>query len=99
MALRRYELGIRAALGASASAIRRVVILDAVRPVMAGSAIGIVVSYWLSTWVQALVYQAQAHDPWNFAVVALMLVLAAALAAWLPARRASMTDPAAVLRD
>ncbi len=98
IALRRYELGIRSALGASASQIRRLVMLDAVRPVVVGTAIGLVASYWISGWVQALVYQVDTHDPWTFGLVAVTLLVTAALAAWVPARRASVADPAAVLR-
>jgi putative ABC transport system permease protein len=98
VALRRYELGIRSALGASAAKIRRLVIVDAVRPVVAGTAIGLVVSYWISEWLEALVYQVDLHDPWTFGIAAATLLVTAALAAWLPARRASVADPAAVLR-
>jgi putative ABC transport system permease protein len=98
IALRRYELGIRSSLGASASTIRRMVILDALRPVLAGTALGLGASYWISQWVQALVYQVAPHDPWTFGVVALTLFVTAALAAWIPARRASLVDPAVVLR-
>ena len=99
VALRRYELGIRSALGASAPTLRRLVILDAVRPVLAGTGVGLVASYWISQWVQALVYQVDAYDPWTFAAVALTLLVTAALAAWVPARRASVVDPAVALRS
>jgi putative ABC transport system permease protein len=96
--LRRYELGIRASLGASAATLRRTVILDAVRPVVMGTVIGLIASYWISQWVQALVYQIDARDPATFAVVPLTLLMTSAAAAWLPARRAARVNPADVLR-
>jgi putative ABC transport system permease protein len=98
VALRQYELGIRSSLGASASTLRRLVVLDAVRPVLIGTAIGIVASYWISRWVQTLVYDVNVRDPWTFALVAFTLVLTAAAASWFPARRAARVDPADVLR-
>jgi putative ABC transport system permease protein len=98
VALRRYELGIRSSLGASATTIRRLVVLDAVRPVAVGTTAGLAASYWISQWVQALVYQVDARDPWTFGLVALTLLGTSAVAAWLPARRASRIDPAVVLR-
>jgi ABC-type antimicrobial peptide transport system permease subunit len=98
IALRRYELGIRSSLGASASMLRRVVVMDAVSPVLVGTATGLVASYWISRWVQTLVYDVDARDPWTFAFVAIVLVLTAVVASWFPARRAARIDPAEVLR-
>jgi putative ABC transport system permease protein len=57
-----------------------------------------VASYWIASWVESIVYHADAHDPWTFVAVAVTLLVTAALAAWVPAHRASMVDPAAVLR-
>lgn len=98
IALRRYELAVRSALGASSSIIRRLVIFDAIRPVIVGTALGLAVGYWICQWVQALVYQVNARDGWTFVVVALTSLLTAALATLSPARRASLADPAVVLR-
>jgi predicted permease len=98
VALRRYELGIRSSLGASATTIRRLVVLDAVGPVAIGTTVGLVASYWIAQWVQTLVYQVDARDPWTFGLVGLTLLGTSALAAWLPACRASRIDPSVVLR-
>lgn len=92
VALRRYELGVRSSLGPSAATLRRTVILDAVWPVAVGTVIGLVASYWISQWVQALVYQIDARDPSTFAVVALTLLVTSVAAASPPARRGEVTS-------
>ena len=99
VALRRYELGVRSALGASASAIRRLVIADAIRPVALGALAGVVVAYWIAALLQSLVYQVDARDPRTLAIVVAVLLTTAVLAVWLPARRAARIDPAIVLRE
>jgi hypothetical protein len=98
VALRRYELGIRSSLGATAAMLRRAVAVDALRPVLVGTATGLVASYWISRWVETLVYDVDARDPWTFTSVAIVLVLTAIAASWFPARRAARIDPADVLR-
>jgi putative ABC transport system permease protein len=98
VSLRRYEMGVRLTLGASTRRIQRQVILGAVRPVVTGALGGIVLAWWAGKFLQTFLYQVDARDPWTLALVALMLVVTAAAAAWLPARRASRVDPAVVLR-
>jgi predicted permease len=96
---RRTEIGLRMALGASAAGIvalvvRRVGILMAV-----GALIGGAFSLWVSKYVQTLLFRLDARDPTTFLGALAVLVAAAALAAWLPARRAARVDPARVLRE
>jgi predicted permease len=95
---RRREMGIRHALGARAGALQRLVILHAVRPVVIGLVCGLAVAWWAAQFLQSFLHQVDARGPWLFAAVALALVLTAMFAAWIPARRAARTDPAAVLR-
>jgi hypothetical protein len=99
VALRRYEIGIRAVMGASAAQIRSLVIRDALRPVALGIGVGLIAAYWAGQSMQSLVYGVDARDPWTLALVAATLVVAAIVAAWLPARRAARTDPGGVLRS
>jgi len=61
-------------------------------------AIGIVLSLWAAQFLQSFLHHVDARDPWTYALVALTLVTAAVAAAWIPARRASRTDPTEVLR-
>jgi ABC-type lipoprotein release transport system permease subunit len=91
-------MGIRVALGASASQIRSLIIRDALVPVLAGVVIGLMGAYWAAQFIQTLVHGIDARDPWTLAFVASTLLVTAALAAWIPARRAARIDPAVVLR-
>lgn len=99
IALRRYELGIRAALGASAAQIRLLVVRGALAPVLLGVSIGLVITYGLAGVIEALVFDVDVYDPWTLLLVALTLLATALVAAWIPARRASRVDPATVLRS
>jgi putative ABC transport system permease protein len=99
VALRRYELGIRGALGASAGALRRLVIRDVLRPVAIGCAAGVLLAWWLAQFIQSLVYRIDARDPGTLVIVVAVLVVTTVLAAWLPAYRAGRVDPAEVLRS
>ena len=96
--LRRAELGIRVAIGADASRLRRLVVGDVVRPALVGSLAGLAIAYWAGRFAQAFVFQVDARDPWTLALVVVALIATAVVAAWLPARRAARTDPAEVLR-
>jgi hypothetical protein len=98
VATRRFETGVRLALGATGREVSARVIRDTCRPVLAGVALGLVISFWFGRFVQSFLHQVDARDPWTYAVVALTLVLTAVAAGWLPARRAASTDPATVLR-
>jgi len=96
---RRSEIGIRMALGAApgrvvAMVLRRVAILVGLG-VIAGAA----VSLWAARFVTVLLYGLQPRDPLTLAGAVVVLATIAALAGWIPARRASRIDPARVLRD
>jgi putative ABC transport system permease protein len=95
---RRAEIGIRMALGASAADVVRIVLARVATLVAIGTAIGIAASLWASRFVVSFIYGFEPSDPATFIVAALVLTLVAAAAGWLPARRASRIDPAAVLR-
>jgi predicted permease len=92
------EFGIRLALGAQQSQIasllfRRVVLLTS-----NGLLLGGALAYGVSTVLQSFLHGVSAFDPPSYAVAAGVLVLAALLAAWLPARRAIRIDPIVALR-
>jgi len=95
---RRREIGIRMAIGAPAGDIARRVTVDIFFMVAAGALAGLAAGLAAVRYVDALFYQVKATDPTALAIPAL-IILAAALAAALPAvRRAMRIDPAAVLR-
>jgi putative ABC transport system permease protein len=96
---RHTELGIRMALGTTPSAVVRLVLSHVGVLVGAGLLIGIVVSWWVSQFTGALLYNLAPRDVPTMAGAVLVLASVAAFAAWLPARRAARIDPASVLRD
>jgi putative ABC transport system permease protein len=96
---RRTEIGIRMALGASASLVLRLVLGRAVLLVLAGVVIGGGVSLWAARYVGSLLYGLEPRDPATFVGAALVMSAIGVVAAWLPARRAARIDPARVLRD
>jgi putative ABC transport system permease protein len=96
---RRTEIGIRLALGANPSRVVWLVVRRVAWLVGFGVFAGAAIALWASRFVSALLYDLEPGDPSTLASAAAILALAAALAAWLPARRASRTDPTIVLRE
>jgi putative ABC transport system permease protein len=98
VSLRRRELGIRVALGATPDRVRYSVVLQGLRLVGLGTVCGLFFSSAISDVVAANLYGVSAHDPLVFAGVPAVLLAIAVLAAWLPAQRASQVDPQIALR-
>ena len=84
---RRAEIGIRMALGASAGGVVALVLRRVAWLVALGIVLGAGLSVWAAKFVATLLYGLDARDPATFAWAAALLMLVAALAAWLPARR------------
>jgi hypothetical protein len=99
VAMRRTELGIRMALGASGSRVFGLVMRRTVLLVGGGIVLGAGASLWASRFVATLVYGFEPGDPGTLAGAAVLLAIVAAVAAAVPARRASRLDPASVLRE
>jgi putative ABC transport system permease protein len=95
---RTRELGIRMALGASRGEILTMVVRQGMRLVISGLAIGLVVSLIATRLLATLLFGISARDPLTFGAVTLLLMAVALLAAYFPARRASMVDPIIALR-
>lgn len=95
---RRLEFGIRLALGASAPALRNLVLGHAVRLALAGIVIGVGAAFGFTRLLKTMLYGIPADDAAVFVSVALLLGLVALLAGYLPARRAVRIDPAIALR-
>ena len=86
---RRREIGVRLALGASPVSMTRLIISRGMRYAVVGSAIGLGVTLVLAHRLQTLLFAVSPTDPRTIAGVALLLLLAAFLACWLPGRRAA----------
>jgi putative ABC transport system permease protein len=98
VARRVRELGIRATLGARRAQLGRMIVVDHLRPVIAGAALGLIASWWTTTLLSGFLYDFEPHDPRIWTAASAVLLIVAALAAWIPARRASGVDPAVILR-
>ena len=97
VAQRTNEFGLRMALGAMPGHVLQLVFASTARNVIGGVVGGLVLSLALSRFL-AQWAEGSAHNPWMFAGVTVLLLLVAALAALLPARRASLVDPMNALR-
>jgi putative ABC transport system permease protein len=96
---RTREIGIRMALGARRSEVVRMILRQGMRLILAGVVIGMVCALGFTRLLSGLVYGVGAMDPLVFAIVPLVLVLAALLASYLPAQRATRIDPVNALRS
>jgi predicted permease len=95
---RRQEIGVRVALGAPPTSVMRLVVRQGLTLAGIGIAIGVLVAWFMTRSMQSVLYGIQASDPITFVQVALVLLAAALLASWLPARRALRIDPVTALR-
>jgi predicted permease len=99
VARRTNEIGVRMALGARGADVLRLVMREAAGLVLAGAAAGLLAASFGARWVASLLYGLAPEDPTVLVAATLTLAAVAAIAAWLPARRASRVDPLAALRE
>ena len=95
---RTQEIGIRLALGAQASQVRRMVVRQGMMLALVGVVIGLVAAFGLARLITTFLFGVTARDPLVFVGVPLLLSAVAFFAVWLPARRASTVDPLVALR-
>ncbi len=95
---RTQEVGIRMALGATSRNILKLVLSHALRWTIGGVIVGLGGTLVVTRLARTLLFQVSERDPWTFCLAIAVLVLIAMLAAWLPSRRASQTDPMVALR-
>lgn len=95
---RTREFGVRVALGAAPADIRGMVLRETFRLAASGLAAGLIAAFALSHFLASQLYAVGARDPLTFAIAILVLLAAAVLAGYLPARRATRIDPVAALR-
>lgn len=98
VSLRVHEMGIRMALGASAGGIRKMVMLQSGRLAVCGLVIGIVAALGVARLMKSQLYEVSASDPMTFGAVVVLLAVAAVMASYFPARRATRVDPILALR-
>jgi len=98
VAQRTREIGVRIALGASATEIMRMMVRQGLLTAVVGVLAGALGALALTRWIQSLLFEVSPTDPITFCGVALLLVAAVLVACWMPARYASRVDPMVALR-
>jgi len=96
---RTREIGIRLALGSSRSAVQRLVAREATVLAGVGLVVGGAVALLSTSTIEGMLYGVSANDPLVLGVVAAVAAAGAAVAAWLPARRATRVDPMIAMRE
>jgi ABC-type antimicrobial peptide transport system permease subunit len=96
---RTKEIGIRMALGAGASEVRRMVVAHGGRVVLVGVVAGLIAAGALTRLLDSLLFRVPAFDAPTFIVMSALVVAVAVLASYWPARRASSVDPLVSLRS
>jgi putative ABC transport system permease protein len=98
VARRTREIGIRMALGATQRNVARMVLQEIAGISVAGLTVGLVAAYATGRIIESQLFGVKAGDPFVFAAAAVLLVIVAVLAGWLPARKAASVDPMVALR-
>ena len=98
VAQRMHELGVRVALGAQQRDVVRMVTSQGVRFALVGAAGGVALAVMSARWLQPLLFQQSATDPWIYVGVSAAMTIVALVASLVPAVRASRADPITALR-
>jgi putative ABC transport system permease protein len=92
------EIGVRMALGAQTQDVLNLVVRQGMNPVILGLIFGLAGTFAVGRLLAAQLYQISPYDPLLLGVTAIVLAVAALLACWIPARRATLVDPIQALR-
>jgi putative ABC transport system permease protein len=99
VSMRRREIGVRMALGAQAADVIRLMLGQGMLPLVVGVIVGLVGAFAAGRAIQSQLYQVSPADPLILVATTALLALAAALACWMPARRAANVNPTEALRS
>jgi putative ABC transport system permease protein len=98
VAQRTHEIGIRMALGAQTGAVLKLAVGYGMKLVIIGIIAGLVAAFALTRVMSTLLFGVTATDPTTFTLISLLFVIVAAIASYIPARRATKVDPMIALR-
>jgi putative ABC transport system permease protein len=93
------EIAVRLMLGAEPAAMSRSVFRGGLALTAAGTVVGTVAAGFASHWIRSVLFGVTSSDVVSYAIVVVVLAVAAIAAAWVPARRASRVEPARLLRE
>lgn len=96
---RTQEIGVRMALGAEATSVRRMFVWQGGRVALIGIGVGLVAAFALTTYIQTLLFNVGRFDTAAFAGTSAVMLVVALVASYLPALRASRVDPVVALRS
>jgi putative ABC transport system permease protein len=96
---RTAEIGLRVALGATPGKVLTLIVSQGMRPIFIGIGIGLAGALALSRFVSSLLFGVKPVDPVTYGAVTLLVIAAALLSCYVPARRALQVDPVAALRE
>ncbi|HTU35874.1 MAG TPA: ABC transporter permease [Candidatus Acidoferrum sp.] len=96
--LRSHEIGIRMALGAERGSILRLIMREAAVVLGIGIGAGLLGAIWITRVIQQLLFDVKPIDPWSLSMAVAALLCVAAIATYVPARRAIRIDPVTALR-
>jgi putative ABC transport system permease protein len=94
-----HELGVRLALGATRTDVVRLVVGNSLKITLIGASLGVIGALSASGALRAMLFGVSATDPITYALVVVVIVAVGITASWLPARRATLIDPASALRS
>jgi putative ABC transport system permease protein len=98
VAQRTHEIGVRIALGAKTYDILRLIVKEGMTVALVATGIGLAGAFLLTRVMETLLYGVSATDPFTYAAFSLLLILVAAAACFIPARRATRVEPGVALR-
>lgn len=99
VAARRREIGVRMALGADRGAVVRMIVPRGIAYAGIGAAVGLVVAFIGTRWLQGVLFGVSPTDPMTLLLVTIALLGVALIACWAPARRAALVNPVEALRS
>jgi putative ABC transport system permease protein len=96
---RTAEIGVRMAFGAESGDIMKLVLGQGMVPTFVGIGVGVLGAFWLTQFMASLLVGVIPTDPATFVGIAVLFLVVAVLASYVPARRATRVDPLVALRD
>jgi ABC-type antimicrobial peptide transport system permease subunit len=95
---RTFEFGLRMALGARQFDVLRLVLMQAAKLILSGTAIGVLLALMLARGLKTLIYDVSSADPLTFTAIGFAVIAIALFACYIPARKATQADPMIALR-